>query len=64
MTAWLYEYAKKHISKHSRVCRVYQLDIEAGNFKRACVTHRKAVTTVMKRTSRIRECYGREKKRC
>ena len=61
MTAWLYEYAKKHISKHSRVYRVYQLDIEAGNFKRACVTHRKAVTTAMKRTSRISECYGREK---
>ena len=64
MTALLYEYAKKHVSKHSRVYRVYQLDIGAGAFKRAFVTHRKAVTTAMKRISRISECYGREKKRC
>ena len=30
MTAWLYDYAKKHISKHSRVFSAYQLDIGAG----------------------------------
>ena len=45
MTAWLYEYAKKHMSKHSRVYSAYQLDIGAGAFKRAFVTHRNAVTT-------------------
>ena len=28
LTAWLYEYAKKHMSKHSRVYSAYQLDIE------------------------------------
>ena len=33
MTAWLYEYAKKHMSKHGRVYSVYQLDIGAGAFK-------------------------------
>ena len=30
MTAWLYEYAKKHISKHSRVYSAYRVDIGAG----------------------------------
>ena len=61
MTAWLYEYAKKHMSKHCRVYSAYQLDIGAGAFKRAFVTHRNAVTTAVKRTSRTSECNGREK---
>ena len=39
----------------------YQLDIGAGDFKRAFVTHRNAVTTAVKRTSRTSECNGREK---
>ena len=33
MTAWLCEYAKKHMSKHGRVYSTYQLDIGAGAFK-------------------------------
>ena len=33
MTAWLYEYAKKHMSKHGRVYSEYQLDIGAGAFQ-------------------------------
>ena len=33
--AWLYDYAKKLMSKHGRVYSEYQLDIEAGAFKRA-----------------------------
>ena len=61
MTAWLYEYAKKHMSKHSRMYSAYQLDIGAGAFKRAFVTHRNAETTAVKRTSRTSECDGREK---
>ena len=61
MTAWLYEYAKKHMSKHGRVYSEYQLDIEAGAFKRAFVTHRNAVTTAVKRISRISERSGKEK---
>ena len=61
MTAWLYEYAKKHMSKHSRVYSAYQLDIGIGAFKRAFVTHRNAVTTAVKRTSRTKECDGRER---
>ena len=61
MTAWLYEYAKKHVSKHSKVYSAYQLDIGAGAFKQAFVTHRNAVTTAVNRTSRTSECDGREK---
>ena len=44
MTAWLNKYAKKHMSKHSRVYSAYQLDSGAGAFNRACVAHRNAVT--------------------
>ena len=61
MTAWLYEYAKKHMSKHSRVYSVYQLDLGAGAFKQAFVTHQNAVTTAVKGTSITSECDGRER---
>ena len=60
-TAWLYEYATKHMTKHSRVYNAYQLDIGAGAFKRAIVSHRNAVTTVVKRISRTSECDGKKK---
>ena len=60
MTAWFYKYAKKHWSKHSRVYSAYQLDIGAGAFKRAFVTHRNAVNTAVKRTSRTKERSGKE----
>ena len=61
MTAWLYEYAKNDMSKHGRVYSEYQLDIGAGAFKRALVTHRNAVTTAVKRISRTSERSGKEK---
>ena len=61
MTIWLYKYAKKHMSKHSRVYIAYQLDIGAGAYKRAFVTHRNTVTTAVKRTSRTSDCDGTEK---
>ena len=61
MTAWLYEYAMKHMSKHGRVYSVYQLDIGAGAFKRAFLTHRNAVTSAVKRISGASERDGREK---
>ena len=61
MTVWLYEYAKKHMSKHSRVYSAYRLDIGVVAFKRAFVTHRNAVITALKRTSRTSECDGRER---
>ena len=61
MTAWLYEYAKKHMSKHGRVYSGYRMDIGAGAFERAFVTHRNAVTTAVKRISRTSERSGKEK---
>ena len=39
----------------------YQLDIGAGSFKRAFVTHRNTVTTAVKGISRTSERDGREK---
>ena len=59
--AWLYDYAKKHMSRHGRVYSGYQLDIGAGAFKRAFVTHRNAVTTAVKIISRRSERSGKEK---
>ena len=64
MTAWLYEDAKKHMSKHSRVYRAYQLDIGAGAFKRAFVTHRNTVTTAVKRNSWTSDVTEGKKERC
>ena len=61
MTAWFYEYAKKHMSKHGIVYSGYQLDIGAGAFKRTFVTHRNAVTTAVKRISRTSERSRKEK---
>ena len=61
MTAWLYEYAKKHMSKHSRIYSSYQMDVGSGAFKPAFVTHRNAVTTAVKRSSRASGWNGRER---
>ena len=61
MTAWLYEDAKKHMSKHSRVYSAFQLDIGVGALRRAFLTHRNAVTIAVRRTSRTSECDGTER---
>ena len=63
MTAWLYEYAKKHLSKHSKVCSSYLMDIGSEAFKRAFVTHRIAVTTAVKRTLRTNDLTAEKKKK-
>ena len=49
------------MSKHNRVYSAYQLDIRAGAFKRAFITHRNADTTALKRTLRTIERDGIEK---
>ena len=49
------------MSKHSRVYSAYQLVNGAGAFKRIFVTHRIAVTTAVKRTSRTSESDQRER---
>ena len=60
MTAYLNEFSKKQMSKHSRVYSAHQLDIRAGVFKRVFVTHWNAVTTAVKRLSRTSESDGGE----
>ena len=49
------------MSKNGRVYSTYQLDIGAGAFERAFVTHRNAVTSAVKRISRMSERDEREK---
>ena len=56
MTLWLYDYAKKLMSKHIRVYSSYQMDIWSEAFKRAFLTHRNAMTTSMERTSKTNDC--------
>ena len=60
MTAWLYEYAKKHMSKQSRVYSAFKLDIGAGAFKRAFVSHRNARNERPEQVS----VTGEKEKRC
>ena len=48
------------MSKHSRDYSAYQLDVGAGAFQRALITHRNAKNAV-KKTSRTSECDGRER---
>ena len=64
MTAWLYEYAKNHISKHSSVYSSYQTDIGSEAFKRASVTHQKAVISAVGRTSNTIGLTEEKKKKC
>ena len=61
MTAWVYEYAKKHVSKHRSVYSSYQTDIGSEAFKRAFARHQKAVKTAVERTLKTIGCDGREK---
>ena len=49
------------MTKHGRVYSGYQLDIGAGAFKRAFVTHRNAMATAVKRIVRTSERSGKEK---
>ena len=54
-TAWLYEYAKKHMSKHNWVYSAYQMDIGSKVFMRAFVTN------AVKRTLKTIGCDERER---
>ena len=51
MTSWLYERAKRHMSRNTEAYQSFQLDIEPGAYKRAFLTHRNAVTTAVKRVA-------------
>ena len=51
MTSWMYERAKRHISRNTEAHQSFQLDIGPGAYKRAFLTHRNAVTTAVKRVA-------------
>ena len=51
MTSWMYERAKRHISRNTEAYQSFQLDIGPGAYKRAFLTHRNAVTTAVKRVA-------------
>ena len=48
MTSWMYERAKRHMSRNTEAYQSFQLDIGPGAYKRAFLTHRNAVTTAVK----------------
>ena len=51
MTSWMYERAKRHVSRNTEACQSFQLDIGPRAYKRAFLTHRNAVTTAVKRVA-------------
>ena len=51
MTSWMYERAKRHMSRNTEAHQSFQLDIGSGAYKRAVLTHRNAVTTAVKRVA-------------
>ena len=51
MTSWMYERAKRHMSRNTEAYQSFQLDIGPGAYKRAFLTHRTAVTIAVKRVA-------------
>ena len=51
MTSWMYERAKRHMSRNTEAYQSFQLDIGPGAYKRTFLTHRNAVTTAVKRVA-------------
>ena len=51
MTSWMYERAKRHMSRNTEAYQSFQLDIGPGAYKRAFLAHRNAVTTAVKRVA-------------
>ena len=51
MTSWMYERAKRHMSRNTEADQSFQLDIGPGAYKRVFLTHRNAVTTAVKRVA-------------
>ena len=50
-TSWMYERAKRHMSRNTEEYQSLQLDIGPGSYKRAFLTHRNVVTTAVKRVA-------------
>ena len=62
MTSWMYERAKRHMSRNTEAYQSFQLDIGPGAYKRAFLTHRNAVTTAVKRVAGT-PCVTEEEKK-
>ena len=62
MTAWVYERAKRQMSRNTEAYQSYQLDIGPGAYKRAFLTHRNAATTAVKRVAGM-SCTTEQKKK-
>ena len=60
MTAWVYEGAKRHLSRNTEAYRSFQLYIGPGAYKRSFLTHRNAVT--MKRVAGMSCTTQKERK--
>ena len=62
MTAWVYERAKRHMSRNTEAYQSFQLGIGPGAYKRAFPTHRNAVTTAVKRVAGM-SCITKQEKK-
>ena len=62
MTSWMYERAKRHMSRKTEAYQSFQLDIGPGAYKRAFLTYRNAVTTAVKRVAGT-PCVTEEEKK-
>ena len=51
MTAWVYERAKRHMSRKTEAYQPFQLDIGPGTYERVFLTHRNAVVTAVTRVA-------------
>ena len=49
MTSWMYERAKRLMSRNTEAYQSFQLNIGPEAYMRAFLTHRNAVTTALKR---------------
>ena len=62
MTSWMYERAKRHMSRNTEDYQSFQLDIGPGAYRRAFLTHRNVVTAAVKRVAGARCVTEDEKK--
>ena len=51
MTSWMYDRAKRRMSRNTDAYQAFQLNIGPGAYKRALLTDRNAVTTAVKRVA-------------
>ena len=62
MNAWMYERAKRHMSRNMEAYQCFQLNIGPGAYKRAFLLHSNAVTTTVKRVAGMPCLTENEKK--